>query len=185
MNSLRILLALVFPLLLGDAMPVPSPVAATPPGNPRIDMDAYLRIAQEAAAWRESHRVSEADFIRMSHEPNTVVLDARSPARYALLHVKGAINLTFADIDVASLARLLPDRSTRVLIYCNNNFFAGELAFPQKRSDASLNLSTYIALYSYGYRNVYELAPLRDVRASQLEFEGSAVDEILRGRPEH
>ena len=35
-------------------------------------------------------------------------------------------------------------------------------AFPTKRADASLNLSTYIALYSYGYRNVYELGPLLD-----------------------
>ena len=42
---------------------------------------------------------------------------------------------------------------------------------PSKLASASLNLSTYIALYNYGYRNVYELAPRIDFRSSQLEFE--------------
>lgn len=36
-----------------------------------------------------------------------------------------------------------------------------------------MNLSTYVALYSYGYRNVYELAPLLDIKTSTLEFESS------------
>ena len=173
--------AIALTALLGNVPPASAPTTSPPAEpNPRIDMDAYLRVAKEAAAWRESHRVNEAEFLRMSRQPGTAVLDARSPARYAMLHVKGAINLTFADLDVASLARVLPDRNARVLIYCNNNFFNGELAFPEKRLDASLNLSTFIALYSYGYRNVYELAPLRDVKRSKLEFEGSEVERILR-----
>jgi len=48
---------------------------------------------------------------------------------------------------------------------------SGEGPFPVKLASASLNLSTYIALYNYGYRNVYELAPLIDLKASVLEFE--------------
>ena len=32
-------------------------------------------------------------------------------------------------------------------------------------------VSTFIALYTYGYRNVYELAPLLDVRDTRLVFE--------------
>jgi hypothetical protein len=35
---------------------------------------------------------------------------------------------------------------------------------------ASLNLSTYISLYTYGYRNVYELGPLLDVKTTKLEL---------------
>lgn len=66
-----------------------------------------------------------------------------------------------------------PDKSTRVLIYCNNNFRDAEGPFPTKLPTASLNLSTYIALYSYGYRNIYELGPLLDMRTSKLEFETS------------
>jgi hypothetical protein len=38
---------------------------------------------------------------------------------------------------------------------------------------ASLNLSTYISLYSYGYRNIYELGPLLDVQTTKLELVSS------------
>ncbi|HET7292712.1 MAG TPA: hypothetical protein VFM88_09815 [Vicinamibacteria bacterium] len=42
--------------------------------------------------------------------------------------------------------------------------------FPAKLAAASLNLSTYVALYTYGYRNLYELGPLVDLQASKLRF---------------
>lgn len=143
------------------------------PLNPAIDMPGYLRVAGDAARWRESHRVSEAEFVRMSREPGTVVLDARGDEKYAELHVKGALHLAFPDIAVATLARAIPDKSTRILIYCNNNFRNAEGPFPSKLPTASLNLSTFIALYSYGYRNVYELGPQLELGHTQLEFEST------------
>jgi hypothetical protein len=142
-----------------------------PAANPAIDMRGYLDVAAEAAQAREAHRVSEAEFIRMSREPGTTILDARSGQKYDELHVRGAINLSFADIASESLARTLPDRDARILIYCNNNFQNAPGPFPSKLPSAALNLSTYIALYNYGYRNVYELGPLIDINASRLEFE--------------
>jgi hypothetical protein len=138
--------------------------------NPAIDMRGYLAVANEAAAYRESHRVTEEEFIRMSGEPNTIVLDARSAKKFDELHIRGAINLSFPDIAIESLREVIPDRNTRILIYCNNNFTNALSPFPAKRSDASLNLSTFIALYSYGYRNIYELGPLIDIRTSKLQF---------------
>jgi hypothetical protein len=142
--------------------------------NPAIDMPGYLGVAHDAAAHRERRRVSEAEFIRMGREPGTVILDARSREKFDELHVKGAIHLSFPDIAIESLARVLPDTSVRILIYCNNNFENADGPFPRKLMTASLNLSTYIALYDYGYRNVYELGPLIDIRKSRIEFEGSA-----------
>lgn len=141
------------------------------PPNPAIDAAGHLRVAHEAAQHRELRRVSEDEFIRMAREPGTVVLDARSRAKFDELHVKGAVNLSFPDFTAAALARLIPDRSTRVLIYCNNNFVNAEGPFPAKLPSASLNLSTYAALYDYGYRNVFELAPRLDPRHAKLEFE--------------
>jgi hypothetical protein len=138
--------------------------------NPAIDMQGYLRAAAEAAEHRESRRLTEADFIRISREPGTVILDARSREKYNELHIKDAINLSFPDITVESLNNVLPDKNTRILIYCNNNFVGAREAFPTKIAVASLNLSTYISLYSYGYRNVYELGPLLDIKTSKLEF---------------
>lgn len=160
-------------LLALVAAPARSAPPAPAPANPAIDMPGFLRVAHEAAEWRESHRLSEADFLRWSREPGTVVLDARSRAKYDELHVKGAVNLSFPDITPESLARLIPDTSTRVLIYCNNNFVNAEGPFPSKLPSASLNLSTFVTLYDHGYRNVWELGPLLDPAHSKLEFESS------------
>jgi phage shock protein E len=139
--------------------------------NPAIDMPGYLRVAREAAEHRATRRVPEAEFIRLSREPGTLILDARSKEKYDELHVKGAINLSFPDIAISTLESTIPDRATRILIYCNNNFANAEGPFPAKLATASLNLSTYIALYNYGYRKVCELAPFIDIRTTQLEFE--------------
>jgi phage shock protein E len=141
--------------------------------NPAIDMDSHLRLSAEAARLRETHRLSEEEFLRMSREPDTVVLDARSTEKYAELHVRGAVHLSFSDITADSLRRVIPSRDTRVLIYCNNNFSNAESAFALKAPPASLNLSTYVTLYIYGYRNVYELGPRVDLKASRLEFESA------------
>ena len=138
--------------------------------NPAIDMQGYLRISAEAAKYRESRRLTEAEFIQMSREDGTVILDARSQEKYNELHIKDAINLSFPDITVESLKSTFPDKNARILIYCNNNFVGAEKPFPTKAPTASLNLSTYIALYSYGYRDVYELGPLLSINTTKLEL---------------
>ncbi len=138
--------------------------------NTNIDMPGYLKISQAAAAHREQRRVSEDAFIGLSRAPGTLILDARSHEKFALLHIKGAVNLSFPDITGDSLAQTIPDKSQRILIYCNNNFRNEPRAFPSKFAVASLNLSTYIALYSYGYTNVYELGPLLDINHTAIEF---------------
>jgi phage shock protein E len=141
--------------------------------NPAIDIAGYLSVSRQALDQRETHRLSESAFIRLSREPGTVVLDARSRQKYDELHIKGAINLSFPDIAIGSLRDALPDKGTRILIYCNNNFRNAEEPFPSKLPSASLNISTFIALYDYGYRNVYELGPQLDIDTSLLEFESA------------
>jgi rhodanese-like protein len=148
----------------------PTPLS---PADPAIDMAGFLKVSARAAKHREPRRISQDDFIRMSREPGTIVLDARSRQRFDELHVKGAIHLSFPDITIESLSKVIPDRKTRILIYCNNNFRNAEGPFPSKLPSASLNLSTYVALYNYAYRNVYELADTLDLGASKLEFESS------------
>lgn len=148
-----------------------------PAANPSIDMDGFLNAASDAARHRQSRRVSEEEFIRMASEDGTVVLDARSKEKYDLLHVQGAINLSFPDITVDSLAQTLPDKSTRILIYCNNNFENAERAFPTKMPSAALNLSTYVSLYDYGYRNVYELAPLLDPATTKIQLVSTTEEQ--------
>jgi hypothetical protein len=132
-----------FACLLGLAVLALVPPAGAdtrvPGANPAIDMEGYLRVSREAAQHRSTRRLTEGEFLRMSREPGTLVLDARSRERYDELHVKGALNLSFPDIAVESLARLIPDKATRILIYCNNNFANAEGPFPSKLPSASLN----------------------------------------------
>ncbi len=170
-----------------DPTPAAPPVPVPP--NPNIDMAGFLKGAQAAALHRETHRLSEDDFLKVSQEEGVIVLDARSKAMYELLHVKGAINLSFPDINIESLKTTLPDKKAKILIYCNNNFTpaagarpnpagnpvavkAAE-AFKSKGPAMSLNLSTYISLFSYGYTNVYELAPLIDPTKTKLALVSS------------
>jgi hypothetical protein len=155
--------------------PVADPAAREEIPNPQIDMPGFLSAAEKAAEHRRTHRVSESEFLSMMAEPGTIVLDARSAEKFGELHVKGATNLSFPDITIESLARVIPDKNTRVLIYCNNNFSGAEKPFPAKMISASLNLSTYVTLYDYGYRNVYELGPNVQLEESKLPFEGSLV----------
>src|SRR5262245_5342305 len=136
-------------------------------------MDGHLTLAQEAAKHRSTRRLTEDQFLAKSREPGVLILDARSKEKYDLLHIKGAVNLSFPDITVESLKKTIPDKNATVLIYCNNNFMNAEVPFPLKAPVASLNISTYISLYSYGYRNVYELGPRLDPAKSKLPFESS------------
>ena len=135
-------------------------------------MEGHIRLTVEAARVREARRLSEDDFLRMSREPGTVVLDARSKEKYDELHVKGAVHLSFPDFTAEALEWRIPSKDTRILIYCNNNFLNSR-AFLMKVAPASLNLSTYAALYMYGYRNVYELGPLVAIENSKLQFESA------------
>ena len=39
----------------------------------------------------------------------------------------------------------------------------------------ALNIPTYINLYGYGYKNVFELKEMVDVNDPEIEFEGTDV----------
>ena len=132
--------------------------------NPLIDYDAFQLGVDLVAARREAFRVTESEFVRMSRDPKTVILDARSREKFEMLHVKGAKNLSLPDITEEELAKVIPSKTTRVLIYCNNNFSNEPKAFPAKDLSASLNVYTLNVLFAYGYKNVYELGPLIDIR---------------------
>jgi len=143
--------------------------------NRLIDYPGYLQIAQKAQVPRERRRVTEEEFLSMAAKPGTVILDARSESKFKLRHIKGAINLPFTDFTEATLAKTIPAKDSRVLIYCNNNFLGSPTAFAAKAATASLNISTYVTLTSYGYTNIYELGPLIDMNKTKLTFEGEEV----------
>ncbi len=141
--------------------------------NPKVDSVGFLIDAQASAAAREGRVITQEQFLKMAAEEGTIVLDARSADKFAMLHVVGAKNLPFTDFTQDSLAQLIPKKEARVLIYCNNNFDNAPVAMPAKSVRAALNLSTLVSLRSYGYLNVYELGGYIDVNKSALPLEGT------------
>lgn len=145
--------------------------------NQNIDFVGFASLVSQLEPLRETQRISEADFIEMSKDEDTIVLDTRSAAKYAELHIQGAVHLNFSDITSDTLAAIIPATTTRILIYCNNNFANAPEPFPVKRAIAALNIPTFVTLYAYGYQNLYELGPVVDPAMSGIEFAGTGITD--------
>jgi hypothetical protein len=161
-----------------------------------VDFDYFETVTAEAKIHRSSRLVSYETFLQYSNQPNTIILDTRSKMRYDKMHIKGAIHINFSDFTQDYLAELIPDKNTRILIYCNNNFaqnspliiqnFATKMVYPKLTSSIgdkqtlttktlAINIPTYINLYGYGYQNVYELNELVSSNRPDLILEGTDV----------
>lgn len=165
-------LPLIFVLTTLVATPVLSQESIP---NRLIDYGAFKKIVVQSGQERETRRLTEEQFIAMSNDQNVVLLDARSESRYALRHIKGAKNLPFTEFTESSLSAVIPNKDTKIVIYCNNNFEGSPAAFAAKMPAASLNLSTYTSLKAYGYNNIYELGPLLNISTTKIPFEGTEV----------
>ncbi|MBK7144270.1 MAG: rhodanese-like domain-containing protein [Xanthomonadales bacterium] len=166
---------------------------AYPPA--KVDFDAFQQLVAEVEPHRRERLVDLDTFLRMSREPGVVVLDTRSTYRYDRIHLQGARHLGFSDFTQDRLGEVIPSLDSTVLIYCNNNFDGNPVDFPtkvalpvrtvtpgvqmrvqEKPLMLALNVPTYITLYGYGYRNVYELDELVQVTDPRIRFEGSIVE---------
>ena len=171
----------------------------------KVSFDDFKGIVAEVETHRADRLVDLDTFLRMSKEPGVVILDTRSTFRFERIHVKGARHLSFPDFTQDNLRNVIPTLETTVLIYCNNNFegnqtdFASKVAMPvaglrvtpatqfaaqAKPLMMALNIPTYVNLYGYGYRNVYELHELVDVNDPRIIFEGSIVVQPQGTDPE-
>lgn len=159
----------------------------------KVSFADFKGLVSEVETHRAHHLVSLDAFLKMSREPDTIILDSRSTFRYDRIHLQGAKHLSFTDFTQNNLKAVIPSFNTRILIYCNNNFegnqtdFASKIALPPQNNNAvatqmasqarpvmmALNIPTYINLYGYGYRNVYELDELVNVKDPRIHFEGS------------
>jgi hypothetical protein len=189
-------------LVVQSGTPTPNVSVTTPTGTV-CDSHGFIATAQEVESIRAGRRVDESAFARMASEPNTVILDARSRSHFEKLHIKGSVNLPYTEFSQEALSRLIPNRDTRILIYCRNNFvdtrpaaemqsapsiqIIREFPYPDdfdppeipKNFGAGLNIPTFITLHLYGYRNVWELDTLVDPNETPIEFEtGAAISAI-------
>ena len=172
-------------LLIAVVLFTGSAMAQTPS---KVDYDAFEKLVAIVKPHRAERLVSVEKFAEMSNEKNVIILDTRSKAMYDAKHIKGAIHLNFSDFTQERLEQLIPDKNTTILIYCNNNFDDDEMYFPTKAYvpptpnegnemalTLALNIPTYINLYGYGYRNIFELSELISIFDKRILLEGTAV----------
>jgi Rhodanese-like domain len=161
----------------------------------KVDFDAFENLTHEVNVYRKDRLINFETFKKYAESKGTIVLDTRSKAMFDRKHIKGAINLNFSDFTQDNLDQIFPSEDTRILIYCNNNIdddpilFTSKMVLPKKliwNKNATLhddnagltlalNVPTFINLYGYGYKNVYELSELVSVNDNRIEFEGTDV----------
>jgi hypothetical protein len=162
----------------------------------KVSFQDFKELVQTVEPYRAQRLVDLDKFLKMSRLKGAVIFDSRSDFRFNRIHIKGARHLSFTDFTQENLAKVIPSFETTVLIYCNNNFKGNEIDFATKIAGPSvidpvklqmmnqerpkmmaLNIPTYVNLYGYGYRNVYELDELVDVNDSRIAFQGSIVSK--------
>jgi len=138
------------------------------------DIGKFFELSTEAEKHRRTRLISIDQFNEMSKDGNTIILDSRSAEAYEMTHLKGAINLNFSDFTEEKLAKVIPNKKTRILIYCNNNFQSIYAELGDKDSSLALNIPTFINLYGYGYKNIYELESRIVDSDKRLNFSGTS-----------
>lgn len=153
----------------------------------KVSYSAFEDLVKQVKEHRQKRLINFDQFLTKSKSENVVILDTRSKEMFIKKHIKGAIHLNFSDFTQENLNKLIPDADTTVLIYCNNNFegdnihFASKIVLPKiikkdvKPITLALNIPTYINLYGYGYRNVYELSELITLFDERVEYEGTTI----------
>ena len=153
----------------------------------------FKKVMLEVESYRAERLVDLKSFLEMSKEEGVIILDARYMLRFDQKHIKGAVNLPFPDFTQNTLSDIIPDANTKILIYCNNNFFGDPIHFaskivetpktedsgfldsPKEDLTLALNIPTFINLYGYGYTNIYELDELVSMNDPRITFEGEEV----------
>jgi len=133
-----------------------------PTTQAQVDYSSFASLTRDIAPYRQQRLVTLEQFQTMARDGGTLVLDARSPAAYAQGHIEGAVNVPFTDFTAQYLREQIGDPNRRILIYCNNNFANNAAPVVLKSAPLALNIPTFINLYGYGYRNVYELGDVVD-----------------------
>lgn len=137
-----------------------------------VDVDGFEKVTAEALKHRESRLIPLDKFLEYAKDPNTIVLDTRSESAYRAKHLKGAIHINFSEFTEDKLAKIIGSKNTRILIYCNNNIKGDQINFATKKAPLALNIPTYINLYGYGYKNIFELSSLIRIDDKRWEFVG-------------
>ena len=118
--------------------------------NPLIDYDGYTGLVSEVAPVRRERLIPLADFKARTARPGVLLLDARSAQAFAEGHIEGAVNLPLPDFTAETLADVIGTDPTR------------------EKLELALNIQTFVNLYGYGYRNIFELGEAVDMDSPEV-----------------
>lgn len=142
------------------------------PAQAGVDYAGFVELAGELGTYRDARLLGWDEWDRQSQLDGALILDTRSADAFARGHIAGAVNLPFSDFTDAKLAELIGEQDRPIFIYCNNNFRDDAPPVPLKRLPLALNIPTFINLYGYGYRNVWELGDV--VTMAEVDWVASA-----------
>ena len=157
----------------------------------KVSYSDFEALVKDVKTHRAKRLIDWNIFSEKSKQEHVIILDTRSKDMYDKKHIKGALHLNFSDFTQANLAKIIPNKETTILIYCNNNFDGDEVHFASKslilpsidetkeeEITLALNIPTYINLYGYGYKNVYELSELISIFDQSVAYEGTAIQQF-------
>ncbi len=147
-----------------------TPTASASDKNPQIDYEGFVHLSTELVDYRSSRLVSLDRFKQLAETDQAIILDTRSAAAFRQGHIRGAINLPLSDFTDAKLGKILGDKDRPILIYCNNNFRDDIAPVVKKSAPLALNIPTFINLYGYGYRNIFELDEIVAMDDPQVDW---------------
>jgi rhodanese-related sulfurtransferase len=166
-KNFRVIISLILPLLFYTSLAMAEENKAPPvktgaiETNASIDTLEYYKNAAALTDLRNSRQLSIAEIIEMLKDKGTVLLDTRGDADYAKLHIKGAKHLSYADMNTERLAKMYPDKNTRIIVYCDS-----AIVSPLTRM-MPLSSNAFIDLNMYGYKNIYEMRSIMKLRPYQ------------------
>ncbi len=161
-------------LALTFALVATAPVAQDR-GSPLIDYAGFRDLTTEVQPVRSERLISLSEFKARASKADVLVLDARSAQAFAQGHIEGAVNLPLPDFTAESLAEVIGANPNReILIYCNNNFTNNRRPVVTKALPLALNIQTFINLYGYGYKNVWELGEAVDMNDPRVGWVSAA-----------
>lgn len=178
------LLSLLASAMILSALSLQPAIAQSPQGpdaasNPQVDYAGFLRLTEELAEYRQGRLISLDEFTAKAKQQDAIILDTRSVAAFEQGHIDGAINIPFSDFTEEKLVKILGDKSRPVLIYCNNNFRDNIPPIRLKMAPLALNIPTFINLYGYGYKNIYELNGVTHIADPRARWTGEPTPPLV------
>ncbi len=148
-------------ILIATLLAIPIAASAEAPENKNksskakiekeIDYDAYYKKAGELSSLRKERTIGVNKLLEMKEDKKTIILDVRSKISYECSHIDGAINIPYSDIKEGTLKSIIPNKDTRVIIYCDNGI---EEMITRVMP---LSMQAFPLIYQLGYQNIYEL----------------------------